>query len=327
MHLEKTLSQNSWKIQMCLMVGLLLTMVLCADSPRKAAEHMKLGQYDDAMRVYADLASRKPDDSRYLYNAGVAAYKAQKFQEAQEYFDASSLSSDLGLQQQSFYNRGNALYKAGESEAEFEKKAQLWKEALDQFDHAVKLNDTDNLATENLQFVKTQLENLQEQEQENQPNEDQNEDQNEDDKQDDQKDQDKQQQDNQKDQDQQQQDNQKDQDQQQQENEEDSSEGNNQDPSSEEDQEDLKQGNQDQENPEKPEEQEQKQSSKSDENQDEEEASADQPEEGKGNEAETAATTMTPQQAMQLLESAKDEAKALIFKPQENKRKQRFKDW
>ncbi|MDB4663224.1 primosomal protein [bacterium] len=309
------------------MVGLLLTMVLCADSPRKAAEHMKLGQYDDAMRVYADLASRKPDDSRYLYNAGVAAYKAQKFQEAQEYFDASSLSSDLGLQQQSFYNRGNALYKAGESEAEFEKKAQLWKEALDQFDHAVKLNDTDNLATENLQFVKTQLENLQEQEQENQPNEDQNEDQNEDDKQDDQKDQDKQQQDNQKDQDQQQQDNQKDQDQQQQENEEDSSEGNNQDPSSEEDQEDLKQGNQDQENPEKPEEQEQKQSSKSDENQDEEEASADQPEEGKGNEAETAATTMTPQQAMQLLESAKDEAKALIFKPQENKRKQRFKDW
>ncbi|MDG1856838.1 MAG: primosomal protein [Verrucomicrobiota bacterium] len=312
MHLEKTLSQNSWKIQMCLMVGLLLTMVLCADSPRKAAEHMKLGQYDDAMRVYADLASRKPDDSRYLYNAGVAAYKAQKFQEAQEYFDASSLSSDLGLQQQSFYNRGNALYKAGESEAEFEKKAQLWKEALDQFDHAVKLNDTDNLATENLQFVKTQLENLQEQEQENQPNEDQNED----DKQDDQKDQDKQQQDNQ-----------KDQDQQQQENEEDSSEGNNQDPSSEEDQEDLKQGNQDQENPEKPEEQEQKQSSKSDENQDEEEASADQPEEGKGNEAETAATTMTPQQAMQLLESAKDEAKALIFKPQENKRKQRFKDW
>ena len=285
---------------MCLMVGLLLTMVLCADSPRKAAEHMKLGQYDDAMRVYADLASRKPDDSRYLYNAGVAAYKAQKFQEAQEYFDASSLSSDLGLQQQSFYNRGNALYKSGESEAEFEKKTQLWKEALDQFDHAVKLNDTDKLATENLQFVKTQLENLQEQEQEqeNQSNEDQNED-----------------------------DKQQDQDQQDQDNKEDSSEGSNQDPSSEEDQEDLKQGDQDQENPEKPEDQEQKQSSKSDKNQEEEEASADQPEEGKGNETETAATTMTPQQAMQLLESAKDEAKALIFKPQENKRKQRFKDW
>ncbi|MBT4274558.1 MAG: tetratricopeptide repeat protein, partial [Verrucomicrobia bacterium] len=193
MYLEKTLSQKSCKIQMCLMVGILLTVVLCADSPRKAADYMKLGQYDDAMRVYADLASRKPDDSRYLYNAGVAAYKAQKFQEAQEYFDASSLSSDLGLQQQSFYNRGNALYKSGESEAEFEKKTQLWKEALDQFDHAVKLNDTDKLATENLQFVKTQLENLQEQEQENQSNEDDKQDQ---DKQDqDKQDQDKQDQD------------------------------------------------------------------------------------------------------------------------------------
>ena len=65
-----------------------------------------------------------------------------------------------------------------QSEAEFEKKAQLRKEALQQFDHAVKLNDTDNLATENLQFVKTQLENLQEpaHEHEHQSNEDQNED-------------------------------------------------------------------------------------------------------------------------------------------------------
>ena len=299
---------------MCLMVGLLLTMVLCADSPRKAAEHMKLGQYEDAMRVYADLASRKPDDSRYFYNAGVAAYKAQRFQEAQEYFDASSLSSDLGLQQQSFYNRGNALYKAGENEAEFEQKTQLWKEALDQFDHAVKLNDTDKLATENLQFVKTQLENLQEQQQEqnqeNQPNEDQDED----DKQDDQNKQDKQQQDNQNDQNDQQQDNR-----------EDSNEGNNQNQPSEEGQEDLKKGDQDDKNPEKPEEQEQKQSPKSDENQDGEEGSAGQPEEGEGN--ETAPTTMTPQQAMQLLESAKDEAKALIFKPQANKRNRRFKDW
>ena len=302
---------------MCLMVGLLLTMVLCADSPRKAAEHMKLGQYEDAMRVYADLASRKPDDSRYFYNAGVAAYKAQRFQEAQEYFDASSLSSDLGLQQQSFYNRGTALYKAGENEAEFEQKTQLWKEALDQFDHAVKLNDTDKLATENLQFVKTQLENLQEQQQEqnqeNQPNEDQDED----DKQDDQNKQDKQQQDNQN--------NQNDQNDQQQDNREDSNEGNNQNQPSEEGQEDLKKGDQDDKNPEKPEEQEQKQSPKSDENQDGEEGSAGQPEEGEGN--ETVPTTMTPQQAMQLLESAKDEAKALIFKPQANKRNRRFKDW
>ena len=295
---------------MCLMVGLLLTMVVRADSPRKAAEYMKLGQYDDAMRVYADLASRKPDDSRYFYNAGVAAYKAQKFQEAQEYFDASSLSADLNVQQQSFYNRGNALYKAGESEAEFEKKTQLWKEAIDQFDHAVKLSDTDNLATENLQFVKTQLENLQEQQQEqnqeNQPNEDQNDE-------DKQENQDKQQQDKQQ------------QDKQQQDKQEDSNEGNDQDPSSEDDQEDVKKG--DQENPDKPEEQEQKQSSKSDGKQEEEEASAGQPEDGEGNETESAATTMTPQQAMQLLESAKDEAKALIFKPRENKRNQRFKDW
>ncbi|MBT5925415.1 MAG: primosomal protein, partial [Verrucomicrobia bacterium] len=145
------------------MLGILFILGLAADSPRKAREYMSRGQYGEAMRVYGDLATKHSGDARYLYNAGVAAYKALKFEEAQEYFDAASLSSDLDLQQQSFYNRGNALFKAGENESQFEKKTQLWKEAIDQFDHAVKLNESDKLANDNLNFVKMQLENLQQQ--------------------------------------------------------------------------------------------------------------------------------------------------------------------
>jgi Ca-activated chloride channel family protein len=318
MHQEQTLNQTSWKMELSLTVGLLLAWGLCADSPRKAAEYMGRGQYGDAMRVYADLASKKPDDARYLYNAGVAAYKALEYQEAQEFFDAASLSSDLNLQQQSFYNRGNALFKAGENEAQFEKKTQLWKEAIDQFDHAVKLDENDKLANDNLKFVKQQLENLQQQEQEqnqdNQPNEDQNED----------SEQDNQQQNDQN----QSQENQQDQDQQQQqENQQDPGKDQNQDQSSQQDQQDQKNGEQDQEDSKQEEEQKQNQSSESGEDQNEEESSANQPEEGEGAEQEMPLTTMTPQQAMQLLESEKDEAKALIFKPRENQRSKRFKDW
>jgi Ca-activated chloride channel family protein len=235
-----------------LLLGLLLAWGLWADSPRQAAEYMGRGQYDEAMRVYADLASKKPDDARYLYNAGVAAYKALKFQEAQEYFDAASLSSDLNLQQQSFYNRGNALFKAGENEAQFEKKTQLWKEAIDQFDHAVKLDEKDKLANENLQFVKQQLENLQQQEQnqEDQSSEDQNQE----------SEQDNQQQNDQN----QSQENQQDQDQQQQQdNQQDPGEDQNQDQSSKQDQQDPKKGEQGQENSNKEEQQKENQSSES----------------------------------------------------------------
>lgn len=318
MHSNQNLNMNTWKKEMCLLLGLLLTWGLCADSPRKAAEYMGRGQYAEAMRVYADLASKKPDDSRFLYNAGVAAYKALKFQEAQEYFDAASLSTDLDLQQQSFYNRGNALYKSGENEADFERKTQLWKEAIDQFDHAVKLDEKDKQANDNLQFVKMQLENLKQQEQEqnqdNQPNEDQSED----------SEQDNQQQNDEN----QSEENQQDQDQQQQQNkQEDQGKEENQDQSSKQNQQDQQEGKQDKDDSKPEEEQEQNQPSKPGEEENEEEASENQAKEGEGPEQEMPLTTMTPQQAMQLLESEKDEAKALIFKPKENQRPKRFKDW
>ena len=87
---------------------------LVAESARQAAQYMERGQYEASMRAYEALAAKNPKDGRFFYNAGVAAYKAQQFKEAQQFFDAASLSSDLLLQQQSFYNRGNALYREGE---------------------------------------------------------------------------------------------------------------------------------------------------------------------------------------------------------------------
>ncbi len=276
---------------------------------------MSRGQYGEAMRVYADLAAKNPKDSRYLYNAGVAAYKALKFDEAQEFFDAASLSTDLGVQQQSFYNRGNSLYKAGENEAQFERKTQLWKEAIDQFENAIKLNESDQLAQENLQYVKMQLENLQQQQQdqENEPDEEENEESEKDNQQ-------------QNDQDQSQQ-NQQDQDQQQKQNPEEN-QGEQPKDSSNQDQQEPQNGDQNQQDSgdEKNEEQ-QPEPSEAKEEEDEKEASSSQPQEGEGTEQIPPPTTMTPQQAMQLLESEKDEAKALIFKPRDNNRPKNFKDW
>jgi len=311
-------------VMVCLCFGFML--VARADSPRKAREYMERGQYVEAMRIYDDLAVKNPKDSRYYYNAGVAAYKALKFTEAQEYFDAASISQDLDLQQQSYYNRGNALFKAGEEEANFERKTQMWKEAIDQFDHALNLNETDQLAQDNLQFVKQQLENLQQQQQEQDP------DQNSDENKDEESEQDNEQQDeqNQSDQDQQDQDQQnQDQQQQQDQGEQDQGEQDQEQNSSqdqqEQDQQEQEQEQQDASDPSE-EEQEKQDASKSQEGEQDDQEQNAQPQEGEPSE-EMPQTTMTPQQAMQLLESEKGETKSLIFRPPDKRRPKRFKDW
>ncbi|MDA0750084.1 MAG: primosomal protein [Verrucomicrobia bacterium] len=289
---------------------------LQADTPRKARQYMERGQYADAMRIYDELAVKHPKDSRYYYNAGVAAYKAMKFAEAQEYFDAASLSEDLDLQQQSFYNRGNALFKAGEEEANFERKTQMWKEAIDQFDHAVNLNETDQMAQDNLQFVKQQLENLQQQQQ------DQNPDQNSDENKDEESEQDNEQQNdqNQSEQDQQDQDQQNQDQQQQDQNDQDQQQNSSQDQQNEQ---------QDEQNSpsegESSEEEQQNPSQPQDGEQEEQEQNA-QPQEGEPSD-DMPQTTMSPQQAMQLLDSERGEAKSLIFRPPDKRRPKQFKDW
>ena len=302
-------------VVVCLCLSFML--VAQADSPRKAREYMERGQYVEAMRIYDDLAVKNPKDSRYYYNAGVAAYKALKFAEAQEYFDAATISQDLDLQQQSFYNRGNALFKAGEEEANFERKTQMWKEAIDQFDHALNLNETDQLAQDNLQFVKQQLENLQQQQQEQDP------DQNSDENKDEENEQDNEQQSdqNQSDQDQQDQD-QQNQDQQQQDQQNQDQQQNSSQDQQEQDQEQEQQDASDSSE----EEQEKQDSSQSKEGEQGDKEQNAQPQEGEPSE-EMPQTTMTPQQAMQLLESEKGETKSLIFRPPDKRRPKQFKDW
>ncbi|MGA0409570.1 MAG: tetratricopeptide repeat protein, partial [Limisphaerales bacterium] len=111
--------QGFWVIAGCMMVYLMLVPNLAAQSAREASQLMEQGRYEEAMEAFQSLSSQNPKDQRYAYNAGVAAYRAGLFEEAQDFFDVASLSQDLNLQQQSFYNRGNSLFKEGESQQDF----------------------------------------------------------------------------------------------------------------------------------------------------------------------------------------------------------------
>jgi Ca-activated chloride channel family protein len=272
------------------------------------------------LHQYQDLLAKKPADPKLNFNAGDAAFQAGFYDKALKHFNSSLATEDLALQEQSFYNLGNAHYRLGEEGEDPSKKQGNWEQAINSYESALKLSPNDADAKHNLEFVKKKLEELKQQQQkqnkDGDKNDKENKDQQDQNKQDQNKEdqKDKQQQDQQK-QDQQKQDQQKQQDKDQQ----------------------QKQDQQQQ----KPEDQQQAQQQKPDDKKNDQQASKQQQQPKPGEEEDQdqqeaqepgkqRKIQMTPQQAMRLLDAMKNEERTLIFTPpnKTNRAPNRiFKDW
>ena len=285
---------------------ILLLLPGSAVAASKAERHYKAGEYKSALSEYQQMLEKAPTDPRLHYNAGAAAYHANKFDLALKEFQTSATSPDIDLQQQSFYNLANAEYRLGEANPNVQERIALWEEAVQHYEAALKLRPTDQDAEFNRDFVRKKLEELKK-EQEKQKPEEKPENQDENKEKDEQKDQD------------QNKDNQK------------------QDQKSDSKQEEQKSDQQKEQQDQSPEEQ-QKQEQKEEEQQkgdsqpqqpgDNKENQQTPEVDGQGEAAQLG--KMTPAQAKQLLDSQKNEEKALIFLPPERKsdaRNRTFKDW
>jgi Ca-activated chloride channel family protein len=150
-------------------LGLLLS---GAPGPARAADadtaerDYKSGRYEEAMQNYRNAAENQPARSDLQYNRGDAAYKAGEYSEAEEAFRKALETPDLGLQEKTYYNLGNAQYQHGEEmrKVDTKKTIGLWEQALHSYDSALKLKTTAD-ARHNYEFVKEKLEQLKQQQQ------------------------------------------------------------------------------------------------------------------------------------------------------------------
>jgi Ca-activated chloride channel family protein len=298
-----------------LLCALLGTAWTANATPATAYRKYEEGKYGEALREYQRSLETKKDDPRLRFNAGAAAYRDGKFDEAAEYFEGALPAQDLNLQERAYYNLGNTLYRSGESVQDPKKKQESWETALKQFDSAMHLNTNNADAKFNYDFVKRRLEELKQQQQQqdkqdNKNNDKKDQDQNKDEQNKDQKDQNQDKKDEQK-QDQQKQDEKKDQQQQQQ---------SKNDEQKKDEKKDQQSGKQDQE---KKQDEQKQQQAKSDDK-------SKESDQNQQREAQTAgAHAMTPQEAKQLLDAQKGEEKVLQFVPQgePKKRDRALKDW
>lgn len=167
-----------------------------AASVREAQRLYAAGKYAQALAEYQAAVGDKPTP-QLDFNMGAAAYKAGQYGDAAGAFARALGSDDPKLQEQGFYNLGNAQFRLGEQtkESKPQQTMQAWQQALDAYEGALKVDPKDEDARYNRDFVKHALEELQKQQQQKQDQKDKQDQQKQDQKKDDQQQQQQQQQD------------------------------------------------------------------------------------------------------------------------------------
>ncbi len=161
------------------MVAILTGLALHGASPDTAEQAYKKGDFQKARREYDALVQGQPDDPRYQFNAGAAAYRTYDFTNAANRFEATLASPDLKLQEKAYYNLGNTRYQLGFRAPDPQAKLKQWQQAVTDYSSALKLDAADTNAASNLQFVKSKVEELMRQQppSQRQKNQDKNQDQ------------------------------------------------------------------------------------------------------------------------------------------------------
>ncbi len=125
--------------------------------------------FEGAYRYFQRILKRRPDSAALHYDAGTAAYKLGKYDEALKAFSQALASKDELLRERVEYNLGNALFKRGVVRESREEKIEEWNGALEHYDQALAMNPENKDARYNRDLVKKLIDELkEEQKQENQ---------------------------------------------------------------------------------------------------------------------------------------------------------------
>ena len=141
----------------------------------KGEEAYGEGDYISAAEFYDEELQKTPGDPRLHFNYGTAAYKNNLFEDAVTSFNEALKTDDLGLQEEAYYNRGNALFQRVSETLQTDPQhtMDLWQQAVDSFDGALQLNSVNEDARYNLELVKKKLEELQKQQEQQEQEEQQ----------------------------------------------------------------------------------------------------------------------------------------------------------
>jgi len=119
-------------------------------------------KFDEALEEYKKAQGRIPDSEIVNFDVGTALYKKNDYLKSAESFTRSLTTEDRSLEASANYNIGNTKYRQGEfiESTDLEEAIALYREALDYYKRAIELDEKDEDAKFNYEFVKKRLEEL-----------------------------------------------------------------------------------------------------------------------------------------------------------------------
>jgi Ca-activated chloride channel family protein len=133
-----------------------------------AFELYQQGDYGRALQQWRQELDRAPHDPLLNFNAGTAAYRMGKYDQAVENFSEALQGPSSALREKAYYNGGNALFKQGDSQDDVERQLTNYQDAKYFYEQALAIDPNDEAAKKNLALVKRRIEELKKRQQQQQ---------------------------------------------------------------------------------------------------------------------------------------------------------------
>ena len=143
-------------------------------SVRDGNKHFKEGDYPSSIKEYEAALEKNPESDIIHFNLGTASYKKGDYDAASENLQKSLLTDDPQLREKAHYNLGNTFYQAGikHENDNLNNAISLLEKSLTQYERALELDQKDEDAKDNQDFVKKELERLKKKSKEQQKKQD-----------------------------------------------------------------------------------------------------------------------------------------------------------
>jgi len=130
-----------------------------AGAAGEASEAFDQGRFEEAVTLYGQALETEPDNPKFSFNKGVAAYRAGDFETAIASFENSLRKAAPALQQQAFYNLGNSRVAFGFSllDDQPELSRNLWNAALVDYENALDLDPDYEKADRNYRTLQSTI--------------------------------------------------------------------------------------------------------------------------------------------------------------------------
>jgi Ca-activated chloride channel family protein len=130
-----------------------------------ALDFYRSGDYEAALDLWQDELKVHPHDPLVNLNAGNAAYRLDRFDQAFENYSEAMNSPNSTLRENAYYNGGNSLFKAGDNQEDVERQLMNYYDAKYLYEQALDIDPSDAAAKKNLDLLLRRIKEAEQQKQ------------------------------------------------------------------------------------------------------------------------------------------------------------------